>query len=41
MKAHTEKEHSLDERDEDEGLEEPAYLDDQSKRAPIVPGKSN
>ena len=41
MKAHTEREHSLDERDEDEALEEPAFLDDQSKRAPIIPGKTN
>ena len=42
MKAHKEQEHSLDERDEE--LEEPAYMDgdqDQSQRAPIIPGKTN
>jgi hypothetical protein len=36
MKAHMEREHSLDER-EDEELEEPDFAD---KQAPVIPGKN-
>jgi hypothetical protein len=38
MKAHMEREHTLDERDEKE-LEEPDYADEKAQPAPIVPGK--
>lgn len=39
MQAHVEREHSLDERG-DEELEAPDLMEDQSQRAPIVPGKN-
>ena len=39
MKAHVEREHPLDER-EDEELEEPDYADDKVQPAPVIPGKN-
>jgi hypothetical protein len=39
LKAHVEREHSLDERD-DEELEAPDLMDDQAEQAPIIPGKN-
>ncbi len=39
MKAHVERDHTLDERG-DEGLEKPDMMQDQAERAPIVPGKN-
>ena len=39
MKAHMEREHPLDEREEQE-LEEPDYADDKAEPAPIVQGQS-
>ena len=39
MKAHMEREHTLDERDEPE-LEEPDYADDKVEPAPVIPGKN-
>ena len=38
MKAHVEREHPLDERG-DEELEAPDLMEDESSRAPIVPGE--
>jgi hypothetical protein len=42
MKAHKEREHSLDERDaEDQELEKPDHMDSEPMPAPVIPGKSN
>ena len=42
MKAHKEREHSLDERDgEDEELEKPDFMEGEPRPAPVIPGKSN
>ena len=41
MKVHNEREHPIDESDDkDEELEAPDLMEDQSKRAPIIPGKN-
>ncbi len=39
MKAHMERDHTLDERG-DEELEKPDMMPDQAENAPIVPGKN-
>ena len=39
MKAHMEREHTLDERDEPE-LEEPDSADEKVQPAPVIPGKN-
>jgi hypothetical protein len=39
MKAHMEREHTLDERDEP-ALEEPDFADDKVQPAPVIPGKN-
>jgi hypothetical protein len=39
MKAHMERDHTLEERG-DEELEKPDMMPDQAERAPIVPGKN-
>lgn len=39
MKAHMERDHTLEERG-DEELEKPDMMHDQAERAPIVPGKN-
>ena len=38
MKAHMEREHTVDERDEQ--LEGPDYAEDQAQQTPTTPGKS-
>ena len=38
LKAHMEREHTIDERDEQ--LEQPDYAEDQTQEAPITPGKN-
>ena len=40
MKAHKERDHTLEERGGTEG-ESPDMMHDQAERAPIVPGKNN
>jgi hypothetical protein len=40
IKAHIERDHTLDERGEDE-LEKPDMMREQEEGAPIVPGKNN
>ena len=41
MKAHMERDHTLEERGGDEELEKPDMMREQEEHAPIVPGKNN